>query len=281
MDWTPGQPLELETEKYKLRSLTPDDADEEYTSWWNDAEVQRGFNNKPRDWDIPDAVKHIKNFNNITLFHLGIYPKDTSKLIGFITISVAKKHKMAITNVALGDKSYWGKDVIIEVRSKVVDFMFETLGIEKAESEILGRNFSSIFNNKVLGYTVEGILRKHISFVDGGRADKYLFGLTREDWQQAKDKKKKPAPKLDQKITNSEEFLKAKALLGEATHYDPKDIPDTASVDTWGAWDSLSHVRLLMAIEGHLGKELNPDIIVEISCVSDIAKFISDGQSPT
>ena len=149
MDWTPGQPLELETEKYKLRSLTPDDADEEYTSWWNDAEVQRGFNKKPRNWDIPDAVKHINTFNNITLFHLGVFPKDTSRLIGFVTISFAMKHKVAITNVALGDKSYWGKDVIIEVRRKVMDFMFETLGIEKAESEILGRNFSSIFNNNV------------------------------------------------------------------------------------------------------------------------------------
>ena len=279
MNWAPGQPVKLETEKFFLRSLTPKDADEEYTSWWNDAEIQRGFNNKPRGWGIPDAANHIKNFDNKVLFHLGIYPKETSKLIGFVTIHLSQKHKMATTNVALGDKSYWGKDVIIEVRLKVLDFMFENLKIEKAESEILGRNFSSIFNLKVLGYTAEGVLRQHIPSIDGGRADKYLFGLTKKEWQQAKDNKKKPAIKLDKKLAKTAAFLSAKGLLAEATHYDPKDIPDTASVDTWGAWDSLSHVRLLMAIEEHLGKELNPDIIVDIYSVSDIANFISGDHS--
>ncbi len=275
MAWTPGKPVEMETKRFFVRSLKPEDADENYTSWWNDAEIQRGFNQKPRNWDIPRAAQHIRQFNNRNKFHLGIYCKKTGKLIGFFAIFVNDQHKTAKTNVCLGDKTFWGKDVIIEVRTHMLGFIFLTLGMEKAESEIIGRNFSSIFNNKVLGYTSEGILRKHSPSVEGGRADTYLYGLLKEEWQDSKKDKKETLPKFNKELTNTRFFKKAKSLLAEATYFNPKDIPDTASVDTWGSWDSLSHVRLLLAIENHLERELDPDAVVDISTLHDVAHFIS------
>ena len=279
MTWEPGKPVEMETRRFFVRSLKPEDADENYTSWWNDAEIQRGFNQKPRNWDIPRAAQHIEKFNNQDRFHLGIIVKETLRLIGFITIIADLKQKIAKTNVGLGDKTFWGKDVIIEVREHMLDFIFLTLGMEKAESEIIGRNFSSIFNNKVLGYASEGILRKHSPSVEGGRADTYLFGLLKREWQESKKDKKETLSKPDKALTNSGNFKTAKELLAEATYYNSRDIPDSASVDTWGSWDSLSHVRLILAMEHHLGRELEPDIVVDISNLQDVARFISVNKS--
>jgi acyl carrier protein len=158
----------------------------------------------------------------------------------------------------------------------MLGFIFSILGMEKVESKIIGRNFSSIFNNKVLGYSSEGIVRKHAPSVDGGRADTYLYGLLKEEWQDLDKGKKKTLSKLDKKLTGTKFFKKAKELLAEATYFNLKNIPDTASVDTWGSWDSLSHVRLLLAIENHLGKELEPDAVINISNLQDVARFISD-----
>ena len=36
LNWRPGEPLQLETERFLLRSLTPADATITYVRWWND-----------------------------------------------------------------------------------------------------------------------------------------------------------------------------------------------------------------------------------------------------
>ena len=183
MGWKRGKKLELETERFILRSLTPADADETYTSWWNDAELQRGFNSKPRNWDTSQAARHLRQFNNDNRFHLGIFCKETGKLIGFIAMFPKYRQKLAKTNVLIGDQSYWGKGVPREVRRHMLDFLFDTLGMEKVEGEIFGRNLPSIFNYQALGFKAEGVRRSHVRSVDGGRADVYQFGLLKEEWQ--------------------------------------------------------------------------------------------------
>ena len=40
------------------------------------------------------------------------------------------------------------------------------------------------------------------------------------------------------------------------------------------AWDSLAHMRLIMAIESRLGRELSPEILVEIMTISDVARAL-------
>lgn len=193
-NWEPGKPVTIETESYFVRSLTPSDADETYTSWWNDAEIQKGFNNTPRNWDTVRAAQHISTFDNRNRFHLGIFTKKNGKIIGYFAILLEKGGEVASTNVCIGEKEYWGKGVASEIREKVLDFIFGPLGLIKVEGKILGRNLSSIAIYKGLGFKPEGVLRKHINAVDGGRADIFLFGLLKEEWEEMK-KKRKPAKK--------------------------------------------------------------------------------------
>jgi ribosomal-protein-alanine N-acetyltransferase len=181
--WQPGMPLQLKTERFHLRSLVPEDADDTYTSWWNDEEIQRGFNSPARNWDTERAAKHIRQFNNKNRFHLGIFPKDTNQLIGFFAMLVNYRPRVAKTNVLLGNRDYWGKGVVLEVRARLLEFLFERLQMEKVAGEILGRNLSSIYNYKAMGFRAEGVQRSHILAVSGGRADVYHFGMLREEWK--------------------------------------------------------------------------------------------------
>lgn len=191
MNWQAGEPLSLETERFILRSLTADDATDTYVSWWNDAEVQKGLNFPPRGWDRQRAIQHINQFDNRTGFHLGIFCKDTGRIIGFFAAFPNPNTKVARTNIVIGEKDYWGKRVVQEVRGRMLSFLFETLAMEKVKGEIHGRNYASIFNYKAMGFTHEGVLRNEVPQFDGGRADIYLFGLLREEWekqQQAQSK---------------------------------------------------------------------------------------------
>ncbi len=188
--WQPGMLLQVPTERFVLRSLLPTDADDVYTSWWNDVEIQKGFNSLPRNWDKARAAKHIQQFNNQDKFHLGIYCKVTGQKIGFFAMFVDYNQKIAKTNVLLGNREYWGKGVVLEVRGRMLDFLFNRLKMEKVEGEILGRNLPSIYNYKAQGFTAEGVRRKHILKAGGGRTDVYHFGMLRDEWFAMKNQTK-------------------------------------------------------------------------------------------
>jgi len=185
MNWQKGNPLITQTERFIIRSLTPKDAGPVYTSWWNDPEIQKGFNFKPRGWNQQQAAQHIAKFDNNKKFHLGIFDKQTRKIIGFFAIFPNYVSKVALTNICLGDKSWWGKGVTTEVRAHVLPFIFNVLGMEKVQGEVHGRNLPSIYNYKAMGFTPEAVVREHlISNVGEGRIDAYHFGLLKEEWQE-------------------------------------------------------------------------------------------------
>lgn len=184
MTWTPGQPLASETERFLIRSLRPVDMTDTYLAWWADPEVQRGLNQKPRPMSREDAVKRLQRFDNKLRYHLGIFCKETGRLIGFYTIFVTAGQRVAKTNIVIGETDYWGKGVVIEVRERMLLFLFRVLNMHKVKGEIMGRNYASIFNYKLQGFTCEGVKREEIvDVVNGGRTDVYLFGLLRPEWE--------------------------------------------------------------------------------------------------
>lgn len=190
--WRPGQPVVVETEHYRLRSLTDADATDVYVGWWNDPEIQASLGFPARNWTRAQAAAHIRKFNNRTSFHLGIFPRDRSEPVGFFTIFL-ESPQLARTNVVIGDKAFWGRKVVLEVREKAFDFVFETLGVEKIYGQVDARNFPAIFNYKAQGFTREGVLRKHTRAMDGTLHDIIMFGMLREEWR-ARQAAKPPQP---------------------------------------------------------------------------------------
>ena len=184
--WKPGQKLVLETDNFSIRSLMAADATDTYISWWNDAQIQESLGFAPRNWDRPRAVQHIERFDNARRFHLGIFPKGRSEPIGFMSLFVEPADKV-MTNIVIGDKDYWGKKVVIEVRVRVFDWIMETLNANKIYGRVNARNFASIYNYKTQGFKMEGVLRDHGIGHDGTRHDLIFFGLLRSEWLARRD----------------------------------------------------------------------------------------------
>jgi len=71
---------------------------------------------------------------------------------------------------------------------------------------------------------------------------------------------------------------RARRLLAAALAVDPATLPDDASLATEPSWDSLAHVRIMLAIEAERGAQLPAEEAVRIGALADIAAALGDRQ---
>ncbi|MGH6948789.1 MAG: GNAT family N-acetyltransferase [Kiloniellales bacterium] len=184
--WVPGQPIELETENYYLRTLTPADVTPSYVAWAKDPDVMEGLNLPPRDISRERLQKYVQTFDGKSRFHLGIFDRKDDRFIGFYAVYTERAHKLGNINVVVGDRAYWGKKVVLETRAAIIDFLFDRIGCDKVWGMPVARNLPSVFNYQAQGYSCEGVLKKHRVSPRGERVDQYVFGLLKEDWKARK-----------------------------------------------------------------------------------------------
>ena len=72
----------------------------------------------------------------------------------------------------------------------------------------------------------------------------------------------------------ADELARASSLLAEVLGLPAAAIPRDASIDSFEAWDSLGHMRLILALEELLGATLPPEAIVEIANLQDVADLL-------
>lgn len=190
MPWQPGQKLKITTERLVMKTMTPEDINQDYLGWWNDDELQEGLGHKGRGWDTARALKHVSSFDNIKGFHLGVYAKETGKMIGFYSMNRDPIQKVSSSTTMIGDKSYWRQGLAKEISETTIRFRFQGMDIEKIEGKVRGNNVASKALYGALGFKKEGVLIQHGPDPRGGRIDITLFGLLKEDWLASQEKAK-------------------------------------------------------------------------------------------
>jgi RimJ/RimL family protein N-acetyltransferase len=182
---TKGRPILLETARFSLRSLKPSDASERWMNWLKDPEIMGPLNAPIQRWTAQQLMAHIASADNNERYLIGIFDLASKVQIGLYMVDVDLFHHRANFNTVIGEKSWWGKGVVNETRSALLDEFFSNRGIEKATGMPLARNFPAVFNYKTQGWRHEGTLRGHcLSILDGSRLDQYLFGLTKQQWHE-------------------------------------------------------------------------------------------------
>ena len=143
---SPGRPVELETERFRLRSLRPVDASERWLGWVKDPEVMHPTNAPVRHMTRNELSGYIASFDNHTRYLIGFFDKASGLHIGFAWIEVDRPHDTATFNMIIGEKSFWGRGVVNEIRAALLDYFFDKLGMAKVCGGPLSRNFPMIFN---------------------------------------------------------------------------------------------------------------------------------------
>jgi acyl carrier protein len=80
---------------------------------------------------------------------------------------------------------------------------------------------------------------------------------------------------------NRDSVQAACRLVANALNRPEGDIAPEGSIHTIPAWDSLGHVRVLLAIELAIGRPLSSDAIATVISVEDIAAVLTDNADGT
>ena len=67
----------------------------------------------------------------------------------------------------------------------------------------------------------------------------------------------------------------ARRLLADATGCAVSDVDDQAAIGSFELWDSLAHMRLILAIEAETGSTIAPDKVVELTSLADVAGLLA------
>lgn len=103
--------------------------------------------------------------------------------VGVIGLAgIDSTHRTAEIYIVIGQKEFWGKGIMLEAECLLIDWAFNSLGLEKIWAEARPENIASVITMKKIGFQVEGILRSE-KLVDGKRIDILHLGLLKNDFK--------------------------------------------------------------------------------------------------
>lgn len=123
--------LKIEGQRIYLRSLSIEDATEEYCSWINNPDIN--FFLETKKTSIEDLKEYIKaKNNNPNCIFLGIFLNNNDQHIGNLKLEpINFNEKNAIIGLLIGDKNSWGKRYGTEAYKILLKYVFENLELEE------------------------------------------------------------------------------------------------------------------------------------------------------
>ncbi|WP_417704400.1 GNAT family N-acetyltransferase [Pseudomonas sp.] len=113
---------------------------------------------------------------------LAIVDRESAELIGkCLLFNYQPESRRAEIGFGIAS-SAWGKGYVQEAAGELLRHGFETLELNRVESEIDPTNTASGRALERLGFSQEGLLRQRW-IIDGQVSDSALFGLLRDDWR--------------------------------------------------------------------------------------------------
>ena len=164
---------ELETERCVLRILTAEDSVDVFRHF-SDPKIARFV-------ELDEGMDNIKDAERVIKFHLedlgcrwGIFEKETGRLIGTCGFHCWRKGEDSCAEVGYDlEKRCWGKGIMREVLSVVIDYGFGKMELSRIEAPVDPANHRSKALLEKLGFSREKELREKL----------ICYYVLRERWQ--------------------------------------------------------------------------------------------------
>ena len=178
--------VELETNRLKLRRYTPDDAEAMFYGWASDPQVAEYLTWEPHP--NPDATRALietwcaeydkPNYYNWVIEYEG-------KPIGNISVvDIRERNERAVIGYCLSRK-HWGKGIMPEAFTAVIDYLFGTVGFHAIEAEHDEFNPKSGRVMEKCGMTKDGARRQAWHHRNGEWHDLVIYSILRDEWRQS------------------------------------------------------------------------------------------------
>jgi RimJ/RimL family protein N-acetyltransferase len=168
-------------ENIVLRPLVKADI-ETRIKWFNDPDVRKTLIINEQ-FELQKTIKWFEKMqadDSRAEFVIETRQKIPVGVIGLTGID--KTHKTAEIYIVIGQKEFWGKGVMHEAECLLIDWAFNSLGLEKIWAEVRQDNIASVITMKKIGFQIEGTLRNE-KIVNGRRETVLRVGLLREDFK--------------------------------------------------------------------------------------------------
>ena len=173
----------IETHRLILRPFTADDADDMFSNWASDPEVTRFLTWPPHS--SADATRMVLNswvsrYGDGGYFQWAIEWKESGTVIGSIAVV---KLEEAIESAEIGyclGRKFWGRGIMPEALRAVMDYLFDTVGLNRITA---GHDVNNPKSGRVMekaGMKKEGVLRAS-GINNQGIRDVAVWAALRED----------------------------------------------------------------------------------------------------
>jgi len=174
----------LETERLILRRFTMEDDAAMFAHWANDPDVTRYLMWKPHDnIELTQQIlaEWVASYEKLDYYQWGIEIKETGTLIGSIAAVIVKDDiEMVHIGYCIG-KAWWRKGYTSEALTRLVQFYFEDVGLNRVESRHDPRNPNSGRVMKKAGLRYEGTM-KEADWNNQGRCDAAYYAILAKDY---------------------------------------------------------------------------------------------------
>jgi RimJ/RimL family protein N-acetyltransferase len=164
-----------------LRPLNKADI-ENRVRWFNDPDVRKTLIINEQ-FELKKTIRWFEKLqadDSRVEFVIETPQKTPVGVIGLAGIDSA--HQTAEIYLVIGQKEFWGKGVMLEAECLLIDWAFNSLGLEKIWAQTRSDNIASVITMKKIGFQIEGTLRNE-KIVDGQRTTVLHLGLLREDFK--------------------------------------------------------------------------------------------------
>ena len=142
-------------------------------------------NNQYLHYDIPISIKKTEEWfyshKGETTRYDAIIEADGIPVGTIGLLGIDYKNSKAEYYIAMGEPNYKGKGIAKEASQLVLKYGFETLGLNRIYLLTETKNYVAQILFERLGFKKEGCLRNDI-FSHGRFADRFAYGMLKEDW---------------------------------------------------------------------------------------------------
>lgn len=129
---------------------------------------------------LKDAISEIEYCRNLFYHKRGIYwslaRRDNNQLIGAVGLYINNHHHRAELCYDLSEE-YWGQGIMSKAVTKVLDFAFSKIDMQRIEALTMPENETSMSLLRKVGFEYEGKLRNYRYFKSKS-FDVQMFGVT-------------------------------------------------------------------------------------------------------
>ena len=179
----------LDTPHYIARTLESADITPAWQDWLRDPTAASNLNAKPATATREQLRDYVQSFNRTTSHLLGIFEKETGRLIGIRAIYLNPEHNEFLVNVLVGETEARNKGARSETGDAMYRYFFEEMGLGSARCSVLSTNEPIL---KVM--RSDGWLHEHTSHKPAANGQVLVelrhFRLTREVWRRKEAEKK-------------------------------------------------------------------------------------------